>query len=264
MSEELRPIIIKKKKIIAAGHHGGAWKVAYADFVTAMMAFFLLMWLLNATTEEQRKGIADYFSPNIPLAAVSGGGADALSGDSILIQDTLSQSGTGVRTNSGHDAKAEHEKQKALEISEKQIEDLNAALLSENKDLLEHVSLKMSPEGLMIELIDSDSNPLFSVGDATPSALLRQLLKVMTESFGSVQNSIKIVGHTDARAFVTGAGYSNWELSTDRANTARRLLMDYGFPRAKIAEVSGKAYTDPLAVDPLAAQNRRISITLLN
>jgi len=99
MSEDVRPIIIRRKKVYAAdGHHGGAWKVAYADFVTAMMAFFLLMWLLNATTEEQRKGIADYFNPNIPLAAVSGGGASALSGDSVFTQDTLAQNGTGAKT----------------------------------------------------------------------------------------------------------------------------------------------------------------------
>ncbi len=265
MSDAARPIIIRRKKVIAGGgHHGGAWKVAYADFVTAMMAFFLLMWLLNATTEEQRKGIADHFSPNIPIAAVSGGGSDALSGDSIYTQDTLSRSGTGVKGESGYDPDDKSAKEKALALSAAQIEVLNNALMAENKDLLEHVSLKMSPEGLVVELIDSNSDPLFSVGDATPSELLRQLLKVVTESFSAVENTIKIVGHTDARAFTTGANYSNWELSTDRANTARRLLMDYGFPRAKIAEVSGKAYTDPLAVDPLAAKNRRISITLLH
>ncbi len=264
MSDAARPIIIKRKKIIAGGgHHGGAWKVAYADFVTAMMAFFLLMWLLNATTEEQRKGIADYFSPNIPIAAVSGGGSDALSGDSLFTQDTLSRSGTGVKNDTGNAEQEETKKAEAAALTEAQIEALNNALLSENADLLEHVSLKMSPEGLIIELIDSTSEPLFSVGEATPSALLLQLLRIVTDSFGSIQNNIKIVGHTDARAFATGTNYSNWELSSDRANTARRILMDYGFPSEKISEVSGKAYTDPLALDPLAAKNRRISITLL-
>jgi chemotaxis protein MotB len=122
----------------------------------------------------------------------------------------------------------------------------------------------MSPEGLVIELIDSDAQPLFLIGDATPSDLLKQLLRIVTESFSSVQNNIKIVGHTDGRVFVNGTHYTNWELSTDRSNTARRLLMDYGFPYSQISEVSGKAYTDPLDENLLAAQNRRISITVLN
>ena len=264
MSDETRPIIIRRKKVYAAdGHHGGAWKVAYADFVTAMMAFFLLMWLLNATTEDQRKGIADYFSPNIPLAAVSGGGSDALSGDSLFTQQTLAKSGSGMKTDTGNLALDEDYKEAAEQKSKAQIAELNQALIAENAGLLEHVSLKLTPDGLVIELIDSDANPLFSIGDATPSDLLKQLLKVVTESFSSVQNNVKIVGHTDSRAFVSGRRYSNWELSTDRANTARRLLITYGFPYKKISEVSGKAYTDPLTADPLAAQNRRISIAIL-
>ncbi len=268
MSESDRPIIIRRKKVYAAdGHHGGAWKVAYADFVTAMMAFFLLMWLLNATTEEQRKGIADYFSPNIPLASVSGGGSDALSGDSIFTQDTLSRSGTGVKAEKGHtvpkgDKENDKENDADTEINSR-IESLNDALAQENTELLEHVSFKSSPDGLVIELIDSNSKPLFSIGDATPSELLKQLLRIVTDSFKSVQNNVKIVGHTDSRAFVNDRRYSNWELSTDRANTARRLLMSYSFPYQQITEVSGKAHTDPLSQDPLAAQNRRISIILL-
>lgn len=254
MSNDTRPIIIVRKKVVAGdGHHGGAWKVAYADFVTAMMAFFLLMWLLNATTEEQRKGIADYFSPNIPIAAVSGGGSDALSGDSLYTVDTLTRSGTGAQV----------ENSRKSELSEAQMDALNEALQAENSALMEHVSLKMSPEGLVIELIDGEDDPLFAVGQARPSDLLQQLLKVVSESFGSVQNSVKIVGHTDALGFHNTARYSNWELSTDRANTARRLMIDYGFPYLQISEVSGKAYTDPLSDNPLAAGNRRISITLL-
>lgn len=258
MAEQVRPIIIKKKKIMAAGHHGGAWKVAYADFVTAMMAFFLLMWLLNATTEEQRKGIADYFNPAIPLAAVSGGGADALSGDSLFTQDTIAKSGTGASSTDGTHANGHEES-----YSEQEVADLNEAIKAENATLSEHISLKMSPEGLVIELIDSTEKPLFSVGNANPSPILNQLLEIVASSFGNVKNNIKIAGHTDALAFNNTAGYSNWELSTDRANTARRVLIGYGFPQSQITEVSGKAYTDPLSDDPLAAQNRRISITLL-
>lgn len=266
MSDAVQPIIIRRKKVYAAdGHHGGAWKVAYADFVTAMMAFFLLMWLLNATTEEQRKGIADHFSPNIPIAAVSGGGADALNGDTILTQDTLIRSATGAKDdgNKAGESTSKGSKGEGDKKIEDSVEALNRALAAENTELLEHISIKMSSEGLVIELIDSNANPLFSIGDATPSPLLKQLLKVFTSSFKGVRNDVKIIGHTDGRTFVTGTEYSNWELSTDRANTARRLLMNFGFQGQQISEVSGKAYTQLLSEDPLAAQNRRISITLL-
>lgn len=254
----VRPIIIKKKIVKADGHHGGAWKVAYADFVTAMMAFFLLMWLLNATTEEQRKGIADYFNPNIPLAAVSGGGSDALSGDSLFTEDTLAKSGTGAVANDGKDTNGDKKS-----YNEEQVAALNASIKSDNEALSEHISLKMSPEGLVIELVDSAEKPLFSIGDASPSPILNELLSVVASSFGSVKNNIKIAGHTDSLAFSNKTGYSNWELSTDRANTARRVLIDYGFPHSQITEVSGKANTDPVSDDPSAPQNRRISITLL-
>jgi len=258
MPDEVRPIIIRRKKVYAAdGHHGGAWKVAYADFVTAMMAFFLLMWLLNATTEEQRKGIADYFNPNIPLAAVSGGGASALSGDSVFTQDTLAQNGTGAKTNATKAGETSNDK------SEKNLEALNEALKSMDEELLTHVILKENSDGLVIELVDSDNEPLFSLGNASPSPLLKGLLEVVSGGLSGISNKVKIVGHTDARIFPNQARYSNWELSTDRANTARRLLVEYGITRGQIQEVSGKASTQPLSDDPMAAQNRRISITLL-
>ncbi|NNC37693.1 MAG: chemotaxis protein MotB [Acidimicrobiales bacterium] len=265
MGEEVRPIILRRKKVYAAdGHHGGAWKVAYADFVTAMMAFFLLMWLLNATTEEQRKGIADYFNPNIPIAAVSGGGSGALNGDSVFAQETLARDGTGA---SGVKA-AGHNKKKATARKTdngptEEINKLNAALAQEAPGIAEHIQLKMSPDGLVIELIEGNDKPLFDVGNAQPSDLLNHLLEIVAESFSSVQNSLKIVGHTDSRAYVSGATYSNWELSADRANTARRLLVAKGFPIYQIAEISGKADTDHVIEDGMAAQNRRISITIL-
>lgn len=257
MSDELRPIIIKKKKVYAAdGHHGGAWKVAYADFVTAMMAFFLLMWLLNATTEEQRKGIADYFNPNIPLAAVSGGGADALAGDSLHTQDTLAQNGTGANGD-------EKEKGASVEVQQ-QVEAMNQALIAADKQLSEHLMLKISPEGLVIEIVDKTDSPLFDSGSAQPSPILTELVSIVAQSFQSVGNEIKIVGHTDNHAFASERNYTNWELSSDRANTARRLLTQKGFPAGQIAEVVGKASTEPLSDDPYSPHNRRISITVLN
>ena len=264
MSDATRPIIIRRKKINKAdGHHGGAWKVAYADFVTAMMAFFLLMWLLNATTEEQRKGIADYFNPNIPIAAVSGGGSAALSGDSIFAQKKMARDGIGAKTTSTKQGKAEGEQEFKKAEAEEKVKDFNEALSSKGAGLLKHVSLKQTSEGLVIELIDSNDEPLFDIGNAIPSPLLKELLQVVSSSMGDVANKTKIVGHTDARIFPNNATYTNWELSSDRANTARRLLLDYGFPSGQIKEVSGKASTEPLVEDGLAAQNRRISIILL-
>jgi len=261
-----RPIIIRKKKIYKAdGHHGGAWKVAYADFVTAMMAFFLLMWLLNATTEEQRKGISDYFNPSIPLAAVSGGGADALSGDSIFSEDTLAKNGTGAEnerkfpkdTTPDH---GEETDQAEFENLAQMADDLG----SENRNISEHMQVKMSPEGLVIELIDSDGDPLFSIGKSEPSALMIELTSIVAQAFKDVDNNIKIVGHTDARAFRSSGHYSNWELSSDRANMARRLLIKKGFKAIQIVEVSGKADREHVVADGMAAQNRRISIIILN
>ena len=260
MDEAPRPIIIRKKKVYAAeGHHGGAWKVAYADFVTAMMAFFLLMWLLNATTEEQRKGIADYFNPSIPIAAVSGGGSDALQGDTIFADATIAKNGTGADT-----------KRPAPEIDDEtstmdeQVEALNKALAAEENGLAAHMQLKMSPEGLVIELTDQREDPLFKSGSASPSPVLSKLTEIVAESFKTVANEVKIVGHTDNYSFSGSTAYTNWELSTDRANTARRLLSENGFPLEQISEVSGKSSTEPLSDDPYSPQNRRISITILN
>jgi chemotaxis protein MotB len=266
MSTAQQPIIIRRKKVYAAdGHHGGAWKVAYADFVTAMMAFFLLMWLLNATTEQQRKGIADYFSPNIPLAAVSGGGAEALSGDSLFTEDTLAKSGTGAAGDSSREAadKSAEEDTSSSGLQE-EIEKLNSALEEADKSLSEHLKLKMSPEGLVIELVDQADSPLFSSGSSEPSPILEGLIQIVTASFSDVSNSVKIAGHTDNYAFAQNANYTNWELSSDRANTARRLLASAGFPVDQISGVVGKSSTEPFSDDPYSPMNRRISITILS
>ncbi len=267
LAEELQPIIKRKKVIAGGGHHGGAWKVAYADFVTAMMAFFLLMWLLNATTEDQRKGIADYFNPTIPLSRISGGGSMALSGDTIQTQDTLSQSGTGTKTKDSSskvdDKSAEKNAEKGEALTEQKVALLQEAINDSEAALADHLRVKMSPEGLVIEIVESDGVPLFSVGNAQPSAMLRQLLEIVATSFKDMENSLKIVGHTDASGYGENATYTNWDLSSDRANTARRLIVQSGFPASQIVEVSGKADSDPLSNDIYAAENRRISLTIL-
>jgi chemotaxis protein MotB len=271
-SAALQPIIIKRKKVVKAdGHHGGAWKVAYADFVTAMMAFFLLMWLLNATTEEQRKGLADYFNPSIPISRISGGGSDGLNGSSIFTEETLARMGTGASKERSMETpatnKSKEETEAALakqQVIAENLQDLKESLGEEGKALSEHIMVKMSPEGIVIELVDSESTPLFPIGQSKPSDLLIELLDVVSETFVSFENDIKIVGHTDNLRYRNDAIYDNWNLSADRANTARRLLQRSGISRDRIREVSGKADTDPLVKDnPSAAQNRRISITIL-
>ncbi len=269
LQECQRPIIIRRKKIYAAeAHHGGAWKVAYADFVTAMMAFFLLMWLLNATTEEQRKGISDYFNPSIPLAAVSGGGSDALNGDSIFSENTLARNGAGADSKRSFPKDTTPDKgENADQTNFDNLAELANAMGEENRHISEHMQVKMSPEGLVIELIDKDGEPLFSIGQSKPSPLMLELIAIISNAFREVENNIKIVGHTDSRAFIgskNGAGhYSNWELSSDRANMARRLLIKNRFRARQIVEVSGKADTDRVVPDGMAAQNRRISIIIL-
>ncbi|MGB6231480.1 MAG: flagellar motor protein MotB [Litorimonas sp.] len=260
MSAE-QTIIIKRPKIVqGGGHHGGAWKVAYADFVTAMMAFFLLMWLLNATTEEQRRGLADYFNPSIPIAAVSGGGQGALEGTM-----PVESSGLSRYEKPGEKSVSDGDLSKLAKMPPRDAIDeaLEAALGGEAAELSEHVSIRMSPEGLVIELTDRDKRPLFASGRADPSPTLRKLSAAVAQALESVENPLKIVGHTDSVAYASQTGYSNWELSSDRANTARRLMKEAGMPVDRVQEVSGRAATLPLVEDPLDPRNRRISITLL-
>ena len=277
-SDGLAPVIIikKKKKGGGDGHHGGAWKVAYADFVTAMMAFFLLMWLLNATTEEQRKGIADYFNPTIPISRISGGGSDGLNGSSIFTEQTYAKMGTGATASSTlaktkpltADEAAKFSENSETELTEAQqaaaVAQLEMMLSEESKALSDHVQVKLSPEGIVMELIDSEDVPLFALGQSQPTDLLVELVATVTDSFGAFGNNIKVVGHTDSLAYRDNMSFDNWDLSTERANVARRLLVEKGFPLTRIQEVSGRADTDLLIPDdPYAAQNRRISITLL-
>ncbi|MCA8901824.1 MAG: OmpA family protein [Hyphomonas sp.] len=276
--------IIKRKKVVKGdGHHGGAWKVAYADFVTAMMAFFLLMWLLNATTEDQRKGIADYFNPTIPISRISGGGSDGLNGSSIMTEDTYVRMGTGAsrdtsvaqphtRNPSDHpeteplapdDALSKASAEASEDIAE-ELRSMKESLEDDGRQLSEHLVIKMSSEGIVLEITDSEHAPLFPVGSSDASMLLSDMLVRVAETFDTFENDIKIVGHTDNLSYRDGAAYDNWNLSSDRANAARKLLLQNGLAPSRIREVSGKADTDPLVTDnPSAAQNRRISITIL-
>ena len=248
MTDQARPIIVKRiARPTEPGHHGGAWKVAYADFVTAMMAFFLLMWLLNATTEEQRKGLADYFDPSVPISAVSGGGTDVLSGDSVYAADTLAHANHGGLGQAAlTDAELAAEAATAL-----------AAAIDAGQ-----AAVTLSDEGVVVDLIDAMGAPLFALGRAAPSALLEDALAEAVPVLVASGRPIKLVGHTDDLAFRTDA-YTNWELSADRANAARRLALAAGLPPGAISEVSGRADRQPLGPDRRAPENRRISLIML-
>ncbi len=276
MSDQPAPIIIKRKKVIAAGHHGGAWKVAYADFVTAMMAFFLLMWLLGATTEKQRKGIADYFNPTIPVNKVSGGGEGAFGGESVFSENTLAKNGTGAgvslpstqppakgdsdeaddsQTGNGSDEPKD-------ELSE--IEKALSGLSGESmiSDLLQrHVVTRLTDEGLIVEVFDIPGAPLFG-NDGAPSDVLTEVASAVAEVFRIASNSIAVQGHM---ASVPLAARENpvWERSSMRANTVRQLLMAEGLSEARMQRVTGFADRKPVAEDRLAIRNNRIEIILL-
>lgn len=277
MSEEKAPIIIKRKKVIAGGHHGGAWKVAYADFVTAMMAFFLLMWLLGATTEKQRKGIADYFNPTIPVNKVSGGGDGAFGGDSIFTQETLARNGKGSgptapssteAADGGSGVSNEDEgEDNATDNAEeelKKLEDMLSAKAGESmvSDLLErHVITKITDEGLIVEVFDLPDAPLFS-GEAQPTTTLLAIVGAIAEVFRLAKNEVAVQGYT---ASVPLAKRENpvWQRSAARADATRKLLEEAGVKSDRMQRVTGFADRKLVTADPLAARNNRLEIILL-
>ena len=267
-----RPIIIKRKKVVAGGgHHGGAWKVAYADFVTAMMAFFMLMWLLNATTEQQRKGIADYFSPTVPIARISGGGDGAFGGDSPFSETVAAQSGTGAsnrRPTEGRQAMGISGSSHTEQLEEAAaLADIADQLIGQGSDgvanqtALQHVQTRMSDEGLVIEIFSRPNAAIF-LEDGRPSEVLRNLAPIMANLFTTVTNTIAIEGHVPAEAIVV-AQESRWQRSTDQAQTMRALLETDGIAPQRIQRVTGHADRRPATDDPMSLRNDRIEVILL-
>ncbi|WP_397541786.1 flagellar motor protein MotB [Roseovarius salis] len=277
------PVIIKRKKVTKAdGHHGGAWKVAYADFVTAMMAFFLLMWLLNATTENQRKGIADYFSPTIPINRVSAGGESSFGGDSVFTEERLARNGTGGsnrRPTEARQARGESGLSKdggdstpsggdhastipeTLEPVEEMI--LGRAGESTVSDALnKHVRTRVTDEGLIIELHDSVNAALFRENSADATLLLKDLSALVASAAALVENGIAVAGHTSARP-VVALDSPVWDLSTARAHVVRRLLEGAGVKPRRLRRVSGHANRELAVRDPMSPRNNRIEIILL-
>lgn len=272
-----RPIVIKKIKKGGGGHHGGAWKVAYADFVTAMMAFFLLMWLLNVTTKDQKEGIADFFNAQ-PIASNSESGAGG-----VLGGITVSKEGQRVSenqplvpnerlpteavnpknlTNAQLEAETKKREEKRFEEAKKQIE--KAISDSDLKDLSKNLKIDMTSEGLRIQIVDQEGASMFPSGSAKPFAKTVELMSKVAQIVKTMPNQISVRGHTDGAPYSAGSDFTNWELSAERANASRRILLGNGIPDTKIANVIGKADTDHfIKANPMDAQNRRISIVLL-
>jgi chemotaxis protein MotB len=269
-----RPLIVKRKKVIAGGgHHGGAWKVAYADFVTAMMAFFMLMWLLNATTEQQRKGIADYFSPTIPITRISGGGDGAFGGDSPFSETTTAQSGTGatsLRPTEGRQSLglsgSAHEAERAAETAA--LEALAQALAGQNGDsplrdeILAHIATRLTDEGLIIEVFSRPGQNIFDPETELPAPWLAELAAVMASLFGTVTNAVAVEGHVVAEAEVL-AVETRWRASTERAQLFRGLLENSGLPPRRVQRVTGHADREPVTENPMSPRNDRLEIILL-
>lgn len=269
------PVLIRRKKVVAAaGHHGGAWKVAYADFVTAMMAFFLLMWLLNATTEKQRKGIADYFNPTVPINRISGGGTGALAGDTIFAEDVLAKSGTGAtnlnpaeqdRARGQSGAEADNAAMRAEEATLREVEQMLLARGGESMTMeraLRHVVTRVTDEGLVIELHDREDERLFDGETAEPRPILRVLAGIVTETFALVTNDIAVNGHVRAYP-ITLRDNPVWDLSAERAQAMRGVLEAAGLPAARMQRVTGYADRRPVTPDPAAVRNNRIELVLL-
>lgn len=270
------PIIIKRKKVVkGGGHHGGAWKIAYADFVTAMMAFFLLMWLLNATTESQRRGLADYFSPTIPVYKVSGGGDGAFGGENTFSQEMMVQNGTGAADMRASDNnKADGDtgvtpsdivggEEGVSELKFTDIENMFRGDSGESTvadDLLKHVNTRITDEGLIIEVFDLPSSPLFIVNTEAPSDKMLLLLDMIADVIGIVSNSVAILGHTDE---VKLDGGDRFILSTQRAHFSRQRLASAGVSADRIARVAGYANRSPSQPSAGVIRNRRIEIILL-
>lgn len=285
-------IIIKKVKKVAAGHHGGAWKLAYADFVTAMMAFFLILWLLNSVTQEQLEGISNYFAPASTSATTSGSG-DVLAGatmsaaptammakstsPSVTVDLPPPKAGTGPsdseeQTEDSSGSLSENETEEMMErMEEQQFQDAKKKIretiegLPEFQQRVESLVIDSTPEGLRIQIVDQDSLAMFPSGSAQMLDHTRKLMKLVTNVVKEMPQNIAITGHTDSRRFSGGVhGYSNRELSADRANASRRALTEMGIDPKRLARVVGMAAQDPfVADDPGNARNRRISIVLM-
>ncbi len=256
---EGRPIIVKKVKKVAGGHHGGAWKIAYADFVTAMMAFFLLMWLLSSVNKAKLQGISEYF--RTPLVEVLQGGKEGKAEETEkLVKKQLA--GTADEKEMELIDQAELEQLKELKKKLEELIETNALLKQFKNQLL----LDITKEGLRIQIVDDQNRPMFDLGSAVLKPYTVTILREIGKLLNEVPNRVNLAGHTDGKAYSGGQrGYSNWELSSDRANASRRELIAGGLAEDKVVRITGLA--DAVLFDkenPLNPINRRISIVVMN
>jgi chemotaxis protein MotB len=305
--------IIKREEVVAGAHHGGAWKVAYADFVTAMMAFFLLMWLLNATTAEQRRGIADYFSPSAQLSTQKSGSGQPLAGKSPFEEGEAISDKGAVTVMNANSPPVDQEDDNSDTMATKTLhgpsnpnafeyaqqsknskgtlvdqlgsgpKSAEAARRQEQADftkaaaaiqqavqsdpalapLARQLTVDVTPDGLRVQIRDSDGLPMFETGSVEPTARATALLQRLTPILQKLKEPISIAGYTDAQPY-SGTGRTNWDLSADRANATRRILTDTGLPDDRIRDVTGHGDRDLLLPsNPTSAGNRRIAILLL-
>jgi chemotaxis protein MotB len=267
-------IVIKKvKKGGHGGHHGGSWKVAYADFVTAMMAFFLLLWLLSSASQQQLQGISNYFAPESISMSESGSGG-ILGGTSLADEGSL-KSAFGTPTismeipppQSEEAAAAQKQAQKESQEFKKAAQQLDKAMQSspELKDLAKNLQVEETKDGLRIQILDKDGTSMFPSGSSDLKDHTKLLLAQVAKAIKDMPQQISIEGHTDSVPYSSGNDtYTNWELSADRALSTRRELQHDGLPDDRFGKVAGLADTDPLLPDdPKNERNRRISITLL-
>ncbi|MEO6408252.1 MAG: flagellar motor protein MotB [Burkholderiaceae bacterium] len=275
-SKKLQPIIIKKVKKGGHAPHGGAWKIAYADFVTAMMAFFLLMWLLGSTTEGDKKGIADFFNAPLKVSlmggsgsgdsshVIRGGGADLSRTDGQVKQGDIAAPKKTINLQSLKEEQRRAETARLEALKEK----VEEALASSPKlaPMKSQIRLDMTRDGLRIQILDEHNRPMFDSGSAVVKPYMRELLRDIGAVLAEVPNRITLEGHTDAQPFSGGdRGYSNWELSSDRANASRRELIGGGLPQDRMLLVQGMASSTLFnAADPSGPMNRRISIIVMN
>jgi len=260
------------------GHHGGAWKVAYADFVTAMMAFFLLMWLLNATTEKQRKGIADYFSPTIPITRVSGGGDGSFGGNDVFSEETLPQNGTGATSQRPTEARQARGQigvaeeggadGEAAKQEEAKLKELEEALLGRGGEsevaeaTRRHILTRVTDEGLVVELFDLENAQLFEQRSDTPTPLMVELAALLGSVGALIENEIAVEGHTRAEP-ITLAVNPVWDLSTARANRFRMMMQGEGLNPLRMRRVTGHADREPVVSNPMAIRNNRLEVIFL-
>ena len=274
--KKLQPIIVKKVKKGGHAAHGGAWKIAYADFVTAMMAFFLLMWLLGSTSKGDLKGLSDYFSSPLKVAMTGGSGAGAsptvLPGGGADLSQPTGQSQQGESADPLRKKRAMEQARRDAAVQDaKRLAALSAkisAAISNNKKLAPYsnqIRLETTPDGLQIQIVDDQGRPMFTSGSAIVQPYMREILREIGAALNGVENRISLDGHTDQTPFSGGErGYSNWELSADRANASRRELINAGMPEEKLVRVTGMASSTLLEPDrPTAPINRRISILVL-